>query len=61
MSRHQFKTAQLIDELVCPVPDFHGASIVTEDGNEVPITEEMVRSACDEFVKLWESDHNQRY
>lgn len=27
--------------------DFHGAAIVDEKGNEVEITEEMVRSAID--------------
>ncbi|MCV6603721.1 MAG: hypothetical protein OIF34_00335 [Porticoccaceae bacterium] len=29
--------------------DFHGAAIVGEDGQEVPITEEMVKSACEDL------------
>jgi len=27
-------------------PDFHGAAIIDEHGQEIPITEEMVREAC---------------
>ena len=29
--------------------DFHGAAIINEKGEEVPITEEMVRQACEEL------------
>lgn len=61
MSRHQIKAVQQINELVCPVPDFHGASIVTEEGNEIPITEKMVRSACNKFIEMWESNHKQQH
>lgn len=34
--------------------DFHGASIINEEGEEIPITEKMVRKACDSFIKQWE-------
>ena len=27
--------------------DFHGAAIVDQNGQEVPITEEMIQSACE--------------
>lgn len=27
--------------------DFRGAAIINQDGSETPITEEMVREACD--------------
>lgn len=30
-------------------PDFNGAAIIDEQGVEVPITEDMVRTACDEL------------
>ncbi len=26
--------------------DFHGAALIDEDGNEIPITEDMVQDAC---------------
>jgi len=29
-------------------PDFHGAALIDEDGNEIPITEGMVQDACSE-------------
>ncbi len=29
--------------------DFHGAAIINSDGQEVPITEEMVKQACEEL------------
>ena len=29
-------------------PDFHGAALIDEDGNEIPITESMVKEACSE-------------
>ena len=31
--------------------DFHGAAIIDEQGKEVPITEDMVKRACDELDK----------
>lgn len=27
-------------------PDFHGAALIDDDGNETPITEGMVQKAC---------------
>jgi hypothetical protein len=29
--------------------DFHGAAIVSKNGNEVAITEEMIEEACDKL------------
>lgn len=29
--------------------DFHGAAIIDNEGREVPITEEMVKQACEEL------------
>ncbi len=26
--------------------DFHGAAIISENGEEIPITEEMIKDAC---------------
>ncbi len=31
--------------------DFHGAAIIDENGNEIAITEEMVKQACQEIEK----------
>jgi hypothetical protein len=30
-------------------PNFNGAAIINEQGEEVPITEEMVQTACEEL------------
>ena len=30
-------------------PNFNGAAIINEKGKEIPITEEMVQTACDEL------------
>ena len=40
-------------------PDFHGAAIIDEDGNEVPITEDMVKKACDKLEE--ESLHSDKH
>ena len=32
-----------------PQPNFNGAAIIDDDGNEIPITEEMIKSVCDEL------------
>lgn len=32
-------------------PDFHGAAIIDNEGREVPITEEMVKQACEDLEK----------
>jgi hypothetical protein len=29
-----------------PAADFHGAALIDADGNEIPITEDMVQGAC---------------
>ena len=29
--------------------DFHGAAIVDQDGHEIPITEDMIQSACSDL------------
>lgn len=44
---------QLDSSETIPV-DFHGASIIDDNGEEIPITENMVRKACDSFIKQWE-------
>ena len=41
-----------IGECDCQV-DFHGAAILDEDGNEVPITEDMIRNACRCLQESW--------
>lgn len=33
--------------------DFHGAAIIDDSGNEIPITEEMIQHACDELSCAW--------
>lgn len=33
--------------------EFNGAAIIDEQGNEVPITEEMVQSACKRLSNAW--------
>lgn len=30
------------------------ASLLDENGREIPITEEMIMHACDELMKLWQ-------
>ncbi|WP_455209641.1 PA1571 family protein [Kaarinaea lacus] len=37
-----------------PVIDFHGASIINEQGKEIPITEAMVQQACKTYIQQWE-------
>jgi len=45
-----------------PSPDFHGAALLDDEGNEIPITEDMVREACKELdengQQAQESDQN---
>jgi hypothetical protein len=38
-----------------PAADFHGASIINEQGEEIPITETMIRKACKIFIQQWET------
>ena len=34
--------------------DFHGASIVTASGKEIPITEQMLQRSFDTLIEAWE-------
>ena len=38
-------------------PDLHGASLVTESGQEIPITEAMIQKSLATFIDAWEQDH----
>ena len=40
-------------------PDFHGAAIVDSEGNEIPITEEMIFKACVELIAAQTSEEMQ--
>ena len=33
--------------------EFNGAAIIDDQGNEVPITEEMIQSACKKLGNAW--------
>lgn len=33
--------------------DFHGAAIIDANGREVPITEDMIREACEKLANAW--------
>ncbi|MCC1497140.1 PA1571 family protein [Alcanivorax sp. 1008] len=33
--------------------DFHGAALIDESGREVPITEDMIRRACETLEHGW--------
>lgn len=37
--------------------DFHGASFINEQGQEIAITENMIQKACKEFIRMWEVAH----
>ena len=34
--------------------DFHGASVINERGEEIPITDHMVQNACKTYMQQWE-------
>ena len=38
--------------------DFHGAALIDDDGNETPITEDMVQEACTNIVDDSKSTEN---
>ena len=38
--------------------NFNGAAIIDEAGKEIPITEEMVRAACEHLEKAWQFPSN---
>jgi hypothetical protein len=40
--------------------DFHGASIVTASGEEIPITEKMLQQSFAILIKAWEKSHPQK-
>ncbi len=37
-----------------PPIDFHGAAIVRENGEEIPITEAMIQRALTQLIRDWE-------
>ncbi|PVZ64988.1 PA1571 family protein [Pelagibaculum spongiae] len=41
------------EELDAVETEVFGAAIVDEDGNEVPITDKMIKKACNELDKQW--------
>lgn len=41
-------------ELPARYPDLHGACIIDAQGREIPITEHMIRHACQELIQAWE-------
>lgn len=36
-----------------PEPDFHGAALIDDNGREIPITEAMIREACEALEDQW--------
>jgi len=38
--------------------DFHGASIVTGSGKEIPITEQMLQRSFEQLIEAWDRSHN---
>ncbi|MDF1629391.1 MAG: hypothetical protein P1U78_06280 [Alcanivoracaceae bacterium] len=34
--------------------DFHGAALIDDSGHEVPITEDMIRRACETLEHGWQ-------
>lgn len=49
----EWNLEQQVARLQQPV-DFHGAAILDADGNEIPITEDMIRSACECLDEVWQ-------
>ena len=43
-----------------PEPDFHGAAVVTADGREIPITEDMVRESLNSLHQAWCDQNGER-
>ena len=44
-----------------PNVDFHGASIVTESGKEIPITEQMLQKTFIALINAWEKSRRMRH
>jgi len=40
-----------------PLVDFHGATVINEAGEEIPITEQMIQYACRQLIHQWEQFH----
>ena len=38
--------------------DFHGASLVTTAGKEIPITEQMLEKSFNTLIEAWEKAHS---
>lgn len=41
-------------------PDLHGASLIDENGNEIPITEAMIAKALDDLDTAWYAEWARR-
>ena len=41
--------------------NLHGASLVDKNGRETPITEEMIQSAFQYYIKAWESHQKKHH
>lgn len=49
------------EDLTTQEPDyFYGASIVTESGEEIPITEQMLQRSFSELIDAWEQAREQK-
>lgn len=42
------------ERLVPMTLDLHGTAFFDEQGREIPITEEMIRQACEELLTCWQ-------
>jgi hypothetical protein len=47
-------SAQLNQQSQAANADFHGAAVIDANGREVPITEHMVREACEKLESCWQ-------
>lgn len=43
-----------IEQPVSNHTNFHGATVIDDYGRETPITETMVRNACNKLIEDWE-------
>jgi hypothetical protein len=57
-----FLQGRFCNDAICLLPvDFHGACVVNAHGEETPITEQMVRQACNRFDREWKAQYNLAY
>ena len=42
------------------IDHFYGATIITETGEEVPITEDMLQESFDSLIEAWEQAHRKQ-